>query len=98
MKTKFLVFAVIGAAIALALTSEKGEAWREDLMDDAKKWKKKLNKLAGDASDQLADLKEVISKEVTGLGSDARDRILAILEESTGKAKSAKNKVSKELL
>ena len=97
MKTKFLVFAVIGAAIALALTSEKGEEWREDLMDDAKKWKKKLNKLAGDTSDQLADLKDVVSKEIVGLGSDARDRILAILDEGTSKAKSAKNKVSKEL-
>ena len=97
MKTKFLVFAVIGAAIALALTSEKGEAWREDLMDDAKKWKKKLNKLAGDTSDQLADLKDVLGKEIAGLGSDARDRILAILDESTGTAKSVKAKVTREL-
>ena len=97
MKTKFLVFAAIGAAIALALTSKKGEAWREDLMDDAKKWKKKLDKLAGETGVQLNDLKHIIGKEIAGLGKDAKDRILAILEEGSGTAKNLKGKLNKEM-
>ena len=97
MKTKYLVLAAIGAAVILALRSEKGKAWSEDMMEDAKKWKKKLNKLAGETGSQIADLKDKLSKELSGLGTEARDRILNILDESTDKAKSMKGKLSKEL-
>jgi gas vesicle protein len=97
MKTKYLVLAAIGAAVILALRTEKGKAWSEDMLEDAKKWKKKLDEMAGDAGNQISDLKDKLSKEVAGLGSDARDRILAILDEGADKAKSAKKKLVKEL-
>jgi len=97
MKTKYLVLAAIGAAVILALRTEKGKAWSEDMLEDAKKWKKKLDEMAGDAGNQISDLKDKLSKEVAGLGSDARDRILAILDEGADKAKNAKKKLAKEL-
>lgn len=94
MKTKFLVFAAIGAAITLALTSGKGEAWRNDLMKDARKWRKKLGKMAGETGDEITALKSLIGKEISGLGKDARERILAILDESRSTAKNVKHKLS----
>ena len=97
MKTKYLVFIAIGAAVGLLLASDKGEEICEELAENAKKWKKKLDKLASNAGDQVSDLKKLVSKEIEGLGSDARDRILSILDEGTSTAKNVKGKVNKEL-
>jgi gas vesicle protein len=98
MKTKFLVLAAIAAAVLLAFSTDKGEEMRGEWAEDAKKLKKKLKKMAGDAGGQIGDLKATIAKQVEGLGSDVRDRIMAILDEGTSKAKDAKNKVAKEVL
>lgn len=97
MKTKYLVLAALGAAAILALRSEKGKEWSEEVLKDAKKWKKKLDGLAEDATTQISDLKDKLSKEVAGLGTDARDRIMAILDEGADKAKSTKKKLVREL-
>jgi gas vesicle protein len=97
MKTKFLVLAVIAAAVVLALSTDKGKEMSSEWAEDAKKLKKKLKKLAGEAGDQLGDLKGTIAKQIEGLSSDARERIMSILEEGTSKAKDAKSKLAKEV-
>ena len=97
MKAKYLVLAAIGAGIVLALRSEKGKAWSKDMIDDADKLKKKLNKLAGETGTQLGDLTTKLAKELSGLGTDARERVMAILNEGSDKAKSAKSKLTSEM-
>lgn len=97
MKAKYLVLAALGAAIVLALKSEKGKAWSKDMMDDADKWKKKLNKLADETGSQLSDLTAKLTKELSGLGADARDRVMAILNEGNDKAKTMKSKLANEM-
>ncbi len=93
MKTsRFLIFGVLAAAAILLLTSDRAEGLRNDIADNAGKWKDKLNDLAGSAGDKLSDLRDSVSKEVDGLTKDARMRIMAILDESTKTAKNIKNK------
>ncbi len=62
MKTvKFLLYAAIGVAVVLLLTTDKAKEMRDDLEDQArdkaKKWKSKWSKLNKDTSDLVGDLK-----------------------------------------
>jgi gas vesicle protein len=95
--SKLLVFAAIGVAAGLLLTTEKGAALREDLADAAGDWKEKLNKLARKSGSQLSDLRDLVSKEISGLSDDTRQRITDILDEGEGKAKNMRKKVSSEM-
>jgi gas vesicle protein len=95
--TKVLMIAAIGLAIGLLATSDKGEDLRESLMDNANKWKKKLGRLTSETGDELADLKNMVSREIEGIGSDVRDRIMAILDEGADSAKTIHKKVGKQL-
>lgn len=97
MKTKFLVLAAIAAAVVLALSTDKGKEVSEEWLDNSKKLKKKLRKLAEEAGSGLGDLKDTILKQASGLSAEARDRIMAIIDEGTSKAKDAKDKISKEV-
>ena len=62
MKTaKFLLYAALGVAAVLLLTSDRAKEMRDDLedkaADKAKQWKTKWSKLAKDGNGVAADLK-----------------------------------------
>ncbi len=91
MNTKLLVFALFGAAVVMLFTTEKGKEIREELADSAGDWSDKLGELAEKASCSAKDLKKLVSKEVSGLTSEARERIAAIIDEGTKGAKKLKD-------
>ena len=91
MNTKLLVFALFGAAVVMLFTTEKGKEIREELADSAGDWSDKLSELAEKASCSAKDLKQLVSKEVSGLTTEARERIAAIIDEGTKAAKKMKD-------
>ena len=99
--TKFLLFAGLGVAAVILLTSDKAREIREDIEDNArknaKKWKQKLANIGSETSDTLADLKDMLSNEIEGLSDDARKRIEHILNDTTKTATKIKENVSKQL-
>lgn len=99
--TKFVLFAALGVAAVLLLTSDSAKELREELeenaMKNAKKWKKKLGQMGSDATDKLADLKSMVSSEIEGLSDDARERIETILNDTTKAAGKVKAAASKQL-
>ena len=99
--TKYILFAGLGIAAVLLLTSDRAREIREDIEDNAtknaKKWKQKLANIGSEASDTLADLKEMFSNEIEGLSDDARKSIEHILYDTTKTADRIKRNVSKQL-
>ena len=81
-KTSFLTGALIGLAAGLLLAPQKGEDLREEIADNAKKLKGKLSKMAGNASNELADLQEMLEDKVEGLSEDVRHRLLTVLNDA----------------
>ena len=99
--TKYLLFAGLGVAAIILLTSDRAREIREDIEDsarkNAKKWKQKLGDIGSETFDTLADLKNMLSNEIEGLSDDARERIEHILNETTKTADQIKSNVSKQL-
>ncbi len=99
--TKYLLYAGLGIAAVLLLTSDKAGEIREEIEENArinaKKWKQKLANIGNDTSDKLADLKDMLSNEIEGLSDDARERIEHILNGTTKTAAEIKKNVSKQL-
>jgi gas vesicle protein len=87
MKTSYLVFAALGAAALLLLTSDKANKLRHDVADNAGDWTKRLRKLASKSGNELASLKNIVSSEIEGLSEDARERIAGILDEGGSSTK-----------
>lgn len=88
--TGLLAFAAIGTAVGLLLYTEKGKELRKTAADNATDWSKKLNKLLAKKGNELADLKDKLTDEIEGLSSDARKKILDILEEGDKTAHTVK--------
>jgi gas vesicle protein len=97
MNTKLLVFALFGAAVVLLFTTDKGKEIREDIADSAEDWGDKLSELAEKASCSAKDLKNLVSKQVSGLTDEARDRIAAIIDEGSKSAKKMKKTAESQL-
>jgi gas vesicle protein len=98
MKTASIVaFAAIGVTVGLLFTTKKGAAIREQIADTAGEWKDKVGRLSRSTVNELSDLKDVVSREVKGLGTDARRRILDILNESADSNKAIRAKVKSEI-
>ena len=99
--TKYVLFAALGVAAVLLLTTDKGKEMREDMEDvakkNAKKWKEKLAKIGSSTSDTIADLKDMLSSEIEGLSDDARERIEAIVSGAAKSSNKIKKNVSKQL-
>lgn len=99
--TKYVLFAALGVAALLLLTSDTAKDMRDDLEEkakkNAKKWKNKLSKMSVDTSDTIADLKDMLSNEIEGLSDDARERIETILDGSAKSAGKVKKNISKQL-
>jgi gas vesicle protein len=94
---KFLAGALVGLAAGLLLAPEKGEELRTEMADTVAKWKKKLDRMAGNTGAQLNDLKNMLGEQIEGLGDDARKRILTIIEESGDHAQNIKRSVTSEV-
>jgi len=87
--SKFLTGILLGVTAGLLLAPDSGENTRDQLSDTANKWKGKLDKLLGKAEDELDDLRDYLDKNINGLTSEAKQKILSILddiEEMTYKA------------
>ena len=99
--TKYVLFAALGVAAVLLLTSDKAKELREGIEDsakeNAKKWKNKLAKIGSSTSDTLDDLKDMLSSEIEGLSDDARARIEAIINGTGKSASKIKKSVSSQL-
>jgi gas vesicle protein len=95
--TKYVLFAALGVAALLLLTSDRAKELRDELeetaLDNAKKLKNKLSKLGSKTSDTLSDLREMLGSEMEGLSDDARERIEGILN----KGSKVKKAVSKQM-
>ena len=94
---KILIGLGLGVAVALLVTTDKGKDLREDIADTAKKLKKKLDKLSYSAGKDLADLQKMMGREIEGLGDDAREKIMEILDKGVEGAKSAKKNAGKAM-
>ncbi len=79
---KFMAGALVGFAVGILIAPEKGKDLREDLMDEAAKWQKRLGKLIGKANANLDDLKLFLDKNIDGLSDDVKRRILVLLDEA----------------
>lgn len=79
--SKFLTGLIVGVAAGLLLAPDSGEHTREQLTDAADKWKNKLDKLLGRTESQLEDLRQYLDKNINGLTEDAKQKILAVLDD-----------------
>ncbi|MBC7552596.1 MAG: YtxH domain-containing protein [Taibaiella sp.] len=96
MKTwKILAGVAVGAAIYMLINTEKGEELQQDIADGVKDLKKKFDKMKDNAGDGLANLQKMVSSEITGLGEDARKRIMDIIEDGSDAAAAGKKKMNK---
>ena len=99
--TKYLLFAGLGVAALLLLTSDKAVELREELeenaRENAKKWKQKLARMGNDTSDKLADLRNLLASEIDGLSDDARQRIENIIDGTTKTAGKIKKNLNSQL-
>jgi len=99
--TKYVLFAALGLAAVLLLTSDTAKDLRDELEEkakkNAKKWKNKLSKMGADTSDTIADLKDMLSNEIEGLSDDARERIESILNGAAKSTNKIKTNLSKQL-
>ena len=96
--TKYFLFAALGVAAVLLLTSDKAKEMRDEMEDkamkNAKKWRKKLSSIGSSTTDTLSDLKELLSSEIEGLSDDARERIESIVNGATKSAGKIKKTVA----
>ena len=99
--TKYVLFAALGIAAVLLLTSDTAKEMRDDLEEkarkNAKKWKSKLSKMGADTSDTISDLKDMLSNEIEGLSEDARERIEGILDGTAKSVNKVKRNISNQL-
>ena len=79
--SKFLTGVLLGVAAGLLLAPDSGENTRDQLSDTANKWKGKLDKLLGHAEEELDDLRDYLEKNINGLTTEAKQKILSILDE-----------------
>lgn len=92
---KILTGVAIGAGLAYLYNTEKGEDLRQDIADNLKQLKKKMDKMAGSAASELADAKKMMGKQIEGLSDDTRQKIMDLLDEGTEQAKKGKNAVNR---
>lgn len=88
--SKLLLLAAAGGAVALLLTTDKGKKIRKKLAENAGDYKDQFTDYA---TDTLASLKKMVSKEIDGLTDDARSQISGLLDEGTQAGKKAKKTV-----
>ncbi len=73
---------VAGTVIGLLTAPAAGAETRKNIAESADKLKNKIRRLAGKASDELDELKDVVQNQAQGLSDDVRTRILKLIEAS----------------
>jgi gas vesicle protein len=81
--TGVLLGTLAGVTVGLLLAPKKGKDLRHDISDATDQWKTKWTKMFGNGNGRINDLKKILSKEIKGLGDDARKRMLNIIEEAS---------------
>ncbi len=95
--SKFFAGALIGLVTGLLIAPEKGEDLRSEIADKAEDVKKRLYRIAGKTSTELADLKKILSNEIDGLGDDVRAHMLTIINETAERTNNIKKNIGKEI-
>lgn len=95
--SRFIAGALIGFAAGMLLAPKRGKELRDDLADNAAKFKKGINRLTGKAGPELNDLRNILEDEVNGLSDDVRYRILSILDETEENARTFRHNIASEL-
>lgn len=98
MKTRYFLFAALGVATALLLTSKSTKQLRKDLtntaLKNAKRWKSQLGRLSVDTEDKLDELRNMFKNRVEGLSDETRDRIKNILSTAVKNSKQLKRNIT----
>lgn len=90
-KSTLIIFAAVGAAAALLLLTDRGKKITKDLADSAGDWKESWTKFAGSTGNKLTSLMDSLSHELSGLTSEARQKVLAVLSDKTRNGQHIKN-------
>ena len=90
-KSTVILLAAAGVAVALFLTSKRGREMTQDLADNAGEWKESWNKFTGTTGSRITHLMEALSHELSGMTADAKEKILAVLNEKTHNGQHIKN-------
>lgn len=78
--TKFMTALLLGVGIGILVAPDSGEETRASLAETAEQWKERFNKMAGRAGTGIADLRNLLDKEIEGVSDDVKQRILTILD------------------
>ena len=95
--SRFFAGALVGIAAGMLLAPKRGKELRDDLANNAAKFKKGLNKLAGNTGPELNDLRNILEDEVNGLSDDVRYRLLSILDETEESERNLRRNLASEL-
>ena len=69
-----------GVAIGMLCAPASGAETRQKIADGAGALRKKFNRLMGASADELDELKDVFSSEISGLKEDVRERVLQLIK------------------
>jgi hypothetical protein len=90
--TVFILAAAAGVAtIAYLLTTKRGKELTSDLGHQAEEWKASWTKFAGSTGTRITSLMESLSHELSGLTAEAREKVLAVLNEKSHNGTHVKN-------
>ena len=99
--TKYLLFAALGAAALLLLTSDATKEMRDEIEENAKKntakWMKKLGQVSSNAGDKLSRLKDMLGDEIEGLSADSRKHMEQMVNDAIKTGSAIKSNVGKHL-
>jgi gas vesicle protein len=73
---------VAGAVVGLLTAPASGSETRKKIADSTDKLKNRLLRLAGRASNELDELKDIIQNQAEGLSEDVRARVLKLIAAS----------------
>ena len=88
-RSSLIALALIGVAVGLALTTDKGKEYRDDVARGSKKLKKRLSKQAKAAGMDVAEFAASLVGQVAGFAHDAREKGSELLDEGADAGKSA---------
>lgn len=88
-RTSLIALALIGIAVTLAFTTDKGKEYRDDAARGSKKLRKRVRKQAKAAGMDVAEFAASLAGSIAGFAHDARDKSQELIEDGTDATKSA---------
>ncbi len=99
-----LAGAILGAGVALLVAPQSGKATRRDISRYARKARRKVEGVAGEVADSVADMADAVeekAEELLGKGremaKESRDAVLAALEEGQERIARQRDRLAKLL-